>query len=640
MDYKRLSFSPCHSLGKIEFKHENTDVVSSAFKLGEKITINAFLPRNLGAVFAKIIIYDETISEVLDILDGVWIDTSLEFDIYEFVLKSITNTGIYFFRLEIKCGTETLYSAGSVDRVSFSDMLFSNSHFQLSITDFRFSPPTSLYGGIIYHIFVDRFRRGGEAKVSEGAILKSDEWDSIPEFPEYPGAPIKNNFFYGGTLFGIAEKLDYISSLGVNAIYLSPIFSSPSNHKYDTANYMSVDEMFGGDRALAHLIAEAKKRNIFIILDGVFNHTGSDSIYFNKYGKYDSIGAYQSKDSKYYDWYEFKKYPSEYTCWWGIDILPRINPDTPSCRAYFTSEGGVISKYRDMGIYGMRLDVVDELSDDFVADIKKTFASGGETVLYGEVWEDASNKIAYGKRKHYYLGRELDGVMNYPLRAGIIDYFTGNGAEKLRYALCEVLINSPDRIMHAQMNLLGTHDTERILTVLSGASVEGKSNAELSKLRMSKEERKLSREKLIAAYTLLGTLPGIPVVFYGDEAGLEGYNDPFNRMPYPWGKEDKNLISHYKKIGRIRKTHNDAYSNGAFKLLYLTDNLLAFSRKGRICTYVTLYNNKNNKITLTSDSKIKSLIHSRSSDTHVLEPYSAEIFTCDCDVCFRIEEQI
>lgn len=192
----------------------------------------------------------------------------------------------------------------------------------------------------------------------------------MPEYPAYPGAPLKNNRFYGGTLLGIIDKLEYIRSLGVDTIYLSPIFDAASNHKYDTADYMSVDSMFGGEKAFKALIKKAHEYGIGIILDGVFNHTGSDSIYFNKYGHYKTLGAYQSKKSKYYSWYDFKNYPDEYTAWWGIDILPRIHPDKPDCRKYFVGKDGVIAKYASMGIDGFRLDVADELSDDFIAEIK------------------------------------------------------------------------------------------------------------------------------------------------------------------------------------------------------------------------------------------------------------------------------
>ncbi|MBO5907196.1 MAG: glycoside hydrolase family 13 protein [Clostridia bacterium] len=637
MKYSTISPPQRSQCGSVVFIHQNEDVISSAYDINEKIVINAFLPRNLGVISAKIIIYSENCADVVEVCDGEWLDMEGELDVYEFRPSTLSRVGIYFFSIEIKSAFGVLHSRGRIYELSFADS-YSSPHLQLTLTDFRNTQPSAILGGVIYHVFVDRFNRGGDVPISKGARLITGEWERIPEYPEYPGAPMKNNTFYGGTLYGVIAKLDYISSLGVKAIYLSPIFSSVSNHKYDTADYMSVDEMFGGDQALLELIKEADKRGIKIILDGVFNHTGSDSVYFNKYGRYSTLGAYQSTDSEYYGWYDFKKHPDDYTAWWGIDILPRINPDNPSCADFFASEGGVVSKYRDMGIYGLRLDVVDELSDSFVAKIKKTLSRSAEAVLYGEVWEDASNKIAYGKRKHYYLGNQLDGVMNYPLRSGIIDYFTGRGKEKLEYALKEVTVNAPDRVMHAQMNLLGTHDTPRILTVLSGVNFEGRKNSELVELRLNGTERKEATKKLISAYTVLATLPGIPTVFYGDEAGLEGCGDPFNRMPYPWGKENKKLISHYKKLGRIRTEHSEAYTFGAFSLLCLTDKMLAFLRYSSRSAYVTVYNNSLADIRISAKGKLKSLINGKTFSAHTLSPYSADVFVLSREDSLHFEE--
>jgi glycosidase len=227
-------------------------------------------------------------------------------------------------------------------------------------------------------------------------------------------------------------------------------------------------------------VSEAKEKGIGILLDGVFNHTGSDSVYFNQKGRFPSIGAAQSPDSPYYSWYHFYSYPDSYECWWNIDILPRINPGEPSCAAYFVGEGGIIDRWASIGIAGMRLDVADELPDDFIANIKARLSlKNPESLLYGEVWEDASNKIAYDKRKQYYLGNELDGAMNYPLRDGILRYLREGNVSSMRYYIDEVMPNTPRRILHTQMNLIGTHDTLRAITALVGESPEGHTNAEL-----------------------------------------------------------------------------------------------------------------------------------------------------------------
>ncbi len=585
----------------VDFLHSAEYNKVCAYDLGEEIILRLRVSRSLGITDCELTLFDEYTSRVKTKACGTFFGFCNGFDEFTFNLTQLLATcGLSFFHIRVTSLDKTFYiKKGSCCYITENPSL--DNMFQLTVSDFKYPKPEAAYGGIIYHIFVDRFNRGGDVPVSDGAVLVSGEWKNIPEFPEYPGAPLKNNTFYGGTLYGIVDKLDYLCSLGVSVIYLSPVFSSVSNHKYDTADYMTVDEMFGGDDALRQLIFEADKRGIKIILDGVFNHTGDDSIYFNKYSRFDSIGAYNSQESPYYGWYDFKSHPDKYTCWWDIPILPRINPDIFECGEFIAGEGGVLEKYSRMGIYGFRLDVADELSDKFLSKIKNRLTLGGQSFLLGEVWEDASNKVAYGVRKKYYLGDELDGVMNYPVRVGIIDYLVNKSTEKLRYALTDVINNMPPRIRNAQMNLLGSHDTVRALTALSGVSDEGKTNAEKREMRLSEADYSAARTRLKTAYTILATLPGIPSVFYGDEAGLEGYGDPFCRMPYPWGREDKKILEHYRKIGKIRR-ENSVYREGDFKLLYLASDLLVFSRSDKTHNYITFINNsdKTKEFALTS----------------------------------------
>jgi len=616
-----FSFTADNFVGKIIYNHNLKSSSVNAFEMKEEGGVELFIPRKIGAITVTQEIFDESGSRLIQATQGVWCDKQGSFDIYSFGLNlKQLGVGLYFYRFIIDSAYGTLFAYENDFNVYFSKEKCIKDLFQLSVCDFKYKEP--MHRGVIYHIFVDRFNRGGDLPIKEGTLLIKD-WDKIPEYPSYPGAPLKNNTFYGGSLYGIIEKLDYLSNLGVSTLYLSPIFDAASNHKYDTGDYMSVDSMFGGDAALELLINKAKEYNIGIILDGVFNHTGSDSIYFNKEGNYNSIGAYQSKGSPYYSWYDFQGYPDEYTCWWGVKILPRINPDIKACREYFVGNGGVIEKYAKMGIQGFRLDVVDELSDEFVSLIKKKLnESNKASTLYGEVWEDASNKIAYDKRKRYYLGDELDGVMNYPVRTGIIEYIKNKNISPLRYALTTIINNAPVRITNTQMNLLGTHDTERILTVLGGESSQGKSNAELSVAKMADTEKIISIKKLKIAYTILATIPGVPAIFYGDEAGLEGYHDPFNRMPYPWGKEDKELLSHYQLIGRIRKA-NKIYENGEFRLLYLDEDFLIFERFNEKHSYVTLVNNSNNEISLGFKEEVSNLFDKKKSTEFLIAPYSS-----------------
>ena len=615
--------------GKVSFVHGSKSGSSSAFEINEAAKIRIQLPRLVGVVSVSVNIFSEDLSREICRLTASWSDSKHEYDVYEADIDSRgIGIGLYFFNIEIESQCGRLYGYKYADRLTLSHKDSGHSHYQLSISDFKYKKSDDKLGGIIYHIFVDRFNRGGVSVVKPG-VITDDDWRVIPEYPLYPGAPLKNNHFFGGTLWGVTEKLDYLKSLGVNTIYLSPIFDAASNHKYDTGDYMTVDCMFGGEPAFLDLLAKAKEKGIGIILDGVFNHTGSDSIYFNREGNYSTVGAYQSVKSDYYSWYDFQNYPDKYTCWWGIDILPRIHPDRPGCRKYFVGNGGVIDKYAALGIDGFRLDVADELSDDFISQIKKKLnRHNKKSVLYGEVWEDGSNKIAYDVRKKYYLGEELDGVMNYPVRTGIIDFLTAHTTSSLEYALTDIIDNAPSRIRNMQMNLLGTHDTERILTVLGGERSDGRSNEYLSKKKMDDLERGIAKRRLRMAYAILATIPGIPTIFYGDEAGLEGYHDPFNRMPYPWGYEDRKLINYFKSIGKIRRT-NEVYKEGDFNLLYLDENTLIFERLDDKHSYVTFVNNSKQNQRVEFSSNTSALIvpcDTASTTSFELPAYTAQIF--------------
>ena len=626
--------------GEYRYIHNGKAGISTAFEIKEESHICLLIPRCIGTIDAILEVYDENLYTRLYQIEGEWQGFKDQFDEYIFNISELKiDCGLYFIRPRLSVLGSVFFGHRVLDKIVFDNDGKLDGMMQMTICEFENNEPRKIRGGVIYHIFVDRFRRGGMVDVPDGARIIPGNWKVIPEYPEYPGAPLYNNTFWGGTLWGIINKLDYIKSLGTTAIYLSPIFKSASNHKYDTSDYMTVDPIFGGEKALKHLIKECKERGIEIILDGVFNHTGSDSIYFNRFGRYQELGAFQSKKSKYYDWYDFKNYPGEYTCWWGIDILPRINPDIPQCGDFFVGEKGVIDKYSQMGVYGFRLDVADELSDAFIAKIKARLSyRNEENILYGEVWEDASNKSSYGRRRHYYLGRELDGVMNYPLRAGIIDYVMGKGCEKLYYALTDVTNNAPSCVLHNQMNLLGTHDTERILTVLGGVNQEGRSNHELARLRMTKECRDLAIKRLIRAYTILATLPGITTIFYGDEAGLEGYRDPFNRMPYPWGKEEGVLVDHYRNLGKIRNS-NSVYCSGDFRLDYLDADLLIFTRIDDDSSFVTVVNNSDYKRSISFEFETLDLLDGVCGNKFILEAGKSFIYKTKKDSTLTVDQR-
>ena len=550
-----------------------------------------------------------------------WVSIEGDNDLYSCKIDmSAIGVGLYYYKYEIVAHESFFLGEGK--RVNeLSKIENDNGLIQLTVFKEESTSASWMHGGIMYHIFVDRFKSSGKCKPKKSAVMNDDWYNGTPQFADVPGGYVENNMFFGGDLYGIIEKLDYIESLGVTCLYLSPIFDAYSNHKYDTGDYMSVDSMFGSEKALDKLIKECKKRDIHIIFDGVFNHTGSDSIYFNKEGNYKSVGAYQSKSSPYYEWYNFRSYPNDYECWWNVKILPRVDSNNQSYKNYILGDGGVIEKWMKKGIDGFRLDVADELSDDFLKTLNNKLKSvNPDGIVYGEVWEDASNKIAYDKRKKYFLGGELDSVMNYPFREAIIDYLKYGNYDRF-YSTCKMLSSHyPKHNADLLMNLLGTHDTERILTVLGVENIDGYTNAELSQKKMSREEYKKAKELLKLAYTIVATVPGVPCIYYGDEAGMQGYRDPFNRLPFPWGKEDKEILEHYQKIGKIRR--NEAvFKGGLFKLLECNFDILAFARYNDEEFTVTIVNRSQEKYNFDTNIPLKSCENGRKIS--VIKPLSA-----------------
>ncbi|MCI8589559.1 MAG: glycoside hydrolase family 13 protein [Clostridiales bacterium] len=557
-----------HQIKIKKYKGETDVSPFGAFRETESVILSLSVPARCGA-FAFTLLYTSADCEKVEAQRRSFTIDSFggREDTYICPLPT-EKEALYFYQIEYRDEQGAHYVINP---------LTGTTTFQLTVYAKDYTPPSFLKGGVIYHIFVDRFYKSGCCAPKSYAKMAQSPNDT-PQFPEKPGDPLANDLFFGGDLYGIIEKLDYLVSLGVTCLYISPIFEARSNHKYDTGCYMHVDSMFGGDEALQALIAEADKRNIKIILDGVFNHTGDDSLYFNKYGHYSSTGAFQSKDSPYYDWYTFSNYPTEYHSWWGIDILPTTNKNSPSFQEYIYGEKGVIAHYIEQGIAGWRLDVADELPDDFLTKLtKRAKQANPKCIIIGEVWEDASHKIAYSKRRQYFRGHELDSVTNYPLRNAIIDFIkNGDGTAFARSVLTQYA-NYPKCVSDNLMNLLGTHDTERILTVLGGKEAGGASNQELANRCMTPEERKKGIQRLKLAFTLCATLPGVPCIYYGDEAGLEGYHDPFNRRFFPWGREDSELLSFYQSLCRLRG-QEEAFKEGLLTILLAEQHHIVYQR--------------------------------------------------------------
>lgn len=483
--------------------------------------------------------------------------------------------GIYYYRFEMRNRDGVWYYGRGENGESVCGENLPE--WQLTVYKSTYKTPDFAKGNIIYHIFVDRFNRADGVKTKRKYRLH----ESFSESPEVVSADGKYyaDDFFGGNFNGIREKLDYLEELGVGIIYLSPIFKAYSNHRYDTGDYLKVDELLGTEDDFKRLLDAAHEKGMKVILDGVFNHSGADSLYFNKFGTYDSLGAYQSKSSPYYDWYYFKKFPDEYACWWGCDNVPDLNKSNKDYRALVFGKNGVVEKWQKLGADGWRLDVVDELPIDFVnLLIKKIKSVNKDALVIGEVWEDASTKVSYGELRPYLLGDQLDGTMNYPFMNAIIAYVRDGDEKFFKDTVQSILENYPKETVYCLMNSLGTHDTVRIINALSDVRAHGWSKTHKLGYKLPDSEYEKAKKKLYLASVLQFTLPGIPSIFYGDEAGLQGFDDPINRRPYPWGSEDKEILAHYKKLGRIRR-ENRAVFSGGFNMRD-ENGLVAYERAG------------------------------------------------------------
>lgn len=460
---------------------------------------------------------------------------------------------------------------------------------QLTVYE-KTATPLWFGGGVVYQIFPDRFCRLSlpDPTGLVGNRWVHENWNDQPVWAPDPDGEVRNRDFFGGSLNGITAKLDDLAALGVTVLYLNPIFESASNHRYNTADYLRIDPMLGTEEDFRHLCREAKQRGIRVILDGVFNHTGSQSRYFNADGFYPGVGAAQSTDSPYFNWFSFHPWPTDYDAWWGIMTLPAVQENEPDYRDFIIrGQDSVVRHWLRAGASGWRLDVADELPDDFIAEIRTAMEeTAPDSFLLGEVWEDATTKVAYSQRRRYLLGHELHGVMNYPFRTALIAYLRGGDADDFRETLEALRENYPPEAFLSLMNFLGTHDTPRILTVL-GADGIPDSKAGRATYRLSPAQRQIGLERLRLAALILFTFPGAPTVYYGDEAAMEGWEDPFNRAGYPWAQEDTDLKAHFAELARFRRSF-PALQAGVLHWIWTSGPLLIFAREldGQLLTTV------------------------------------------------------
>ena len=497
----------------------------------------------------------------------------------------------YWFKLVYNYN-ETVYYGNNYATLGGEGAMYESNPdnaFQITVYDASFETPDWFKKSVAYQIFPDRFRNGNEdgSFCGERSDIIRRGWGEQPYYcAEQFGGEYRANDFFGGNLKGITEKLPYLEALGVSVIYLNPIFKAYSNHKYDTGSYEEIDPMFDTEEDFKALCENAKKRGIRIILDGVFNHTGSDSMYFNKNGTYGSIGAYQSQESPYYGWYRFSQWPEEYEAWWGMKTLPQVEEQSEDYRKYILSgDNAIIKKWLKNGASGWRLDVADELPDFFIKELRENAkAVKADAVIIGEVWEDASNKVAYGERRKYFMGSELDSVMNYPMRNALIDAVLGKiGAEELDMRLMSLKENYPPCAYYSLLNIVSSHDVERVMTLMSGAPLRYEVDRDFqAHYHIDESAYNTARMRALVLLVMQMTLPGVPCIFYGDEIGMTGYGDPFCRATFPWDDMNKydstgTVFENYKKLIALRNG-NSALSTGEFETVYKTGSVYSYFR--------------------------------------------------------------
>lgn len=503
-------------------------------------------------------------------------------------------TGVvwYSFDLAASDGATWRYGAREGWTTGEGDFAYGDPpSFQLTVYVPRQTQPDWYKNGIVYQVFPDRFARGADwreraekalAAHREGpARVLVEDWDTPPTYRKSEDGDILEWDFYGGTLRGVREKLDYLADFGVTVIYLNPIFEAASNHRYDTADYLRIDPMLGDEEEFCALAREAAERGISIMLDGVFNHCGRDSRYFNRYGNYPEPGAWQGDESPYRDWFFFNE-DGTYDGWWGNPDLPDVNEKNPEYHELICGQDGVVRKWLRAGARGWRLDVADELSDGFIEDIKAAMvAERPDGALVGEVWEDASNKMAYGKLRQYFEGTELDGTMNYPLRTALLAFVRNQiGAPEMAARLEQLRENYPRDAFFSCLNLLGSHDRERLFTMLGDApDPDTLSEEECAAFRLDEGHASLAMSRLWLTVLLQMTLPGVPCVYYGDERGMEGFRDPYNRAAFPWDGGRMDCATVFRNVIAVRKAL-PVLTTGDFEPFADGEDVFGFWRRG------------------------------------------------------------
>jgi 4-alpha-glucanotransferase len=516
-------------------------------------------------------------------LDNVKLEMELEkieWNLSSFIISvnAPAEPGLSYYYFTVSTPYHTVYLGNAKDGMQGTGIKYDKDPVPYQITVFDdYVTPDWMKGPVMYQIFPDRFYKEQLFLSPTWNRKYHDNWNDMPFTEEdFPNREMDCSDFFGGNLQGIIKKLDYLKELNVRVLYLNPIFKAYSNHRYDTADYMTIDDTLGTNEDFHELCVKAAEKDIYIILDGVFSHTGADSIYFNKSGTFNSNGAYQSTDSEYREWYKINN-DGTYESWWGIKTLPDTDEMNASYQKYIFN---VVQYWLDLGAKGFRLDVADELPDAFIRKLRNVLKrKDPDAVLIGEVWEDASNKKSYDMQREYLWGLELDSVMNYPYRNAILEFTRGFiDANKFIRKIEIIRENYPKPSYECLMNFLGTHDVPRLISILGDDDkYTGLLRDKQKNIRLSDGAYVRAKKKVKFAVKLLMTLPGAPCIYYGDEAGVEGLNDPMNRKTYPWGNEDQDLIEFFRECTYTR-AQREELQIGSFEINTVDEHTISIRR--------------------------------------------------------------
>lgn len=561
----------------------------------------------------------------------------------------------WWYRFIVTDGTDTDYYADNTTALDGGLGAPSDDPIDTSWALMHFVPgftaPSWAKDAVIYQIFPDRFRNGrkdndphtGDIRYDD-PVLKLD-WGVKPEgfcrnyadgntncpwrFDTTPpgDSPTKEQprgrDYYGGDLKGVDQQLDYLATLGVNTIYFNPIFDAGSNHSYDTQDYKKVDPYFGTQKDFDNLVKHAKTLGIRIILDGVFNHMSSDSPLFDRYHHYATVGACESMASPHRSWFVFHDVPAgtgtcagsagpasaTYDGWFGFDSIPVLVKTQADVQAYFlTAPDSIAKRWIAAGASGWRLDVSGDASfpngywESFRSVVK---AANPQALTISETWQKDSTLLRMIR------GDRLDTTMNYRLRDAVLGLLvpgpfdskgfgdSGRIIQPSEFAsrLASIREDYPDAAYYSLMNLLDSHDTERLLwTLTPGAETTADKEANAANVAAGKLRVRL-------ASLIQFTVPGAPTVYYGDEVGMTGDDDPDDRRTYPWadlgGTPDTAMLAHYTALADLRD-ELAALTDGDFRILLANDadETVAYGRKAGSAAAVVALNRSGSSRTL------------------------------------------